>query len=87
MIGKAVQIIQAPERRSLPPSKAARYVGCHVQTLKKLTDEGLVKARWNPYLRRREYFLEDLNDYLERLPYYDPRGGNPTFEGGNNGCP
>src|SRR5207253_9023516 len=45
MIGKAVALIQVPNQRLFGTKAAARYLGLHEQTLRKLTDLGELAAR------------------------------------------
>ncbi len=46
MIGKPGALIQVPSQRLFGPRAAARYLGVHEQTLKKMTDEGELQAKW-----------------------------------------
>ena len=68
MIGKPVALIQVPNQRVFGPKAAALYLNIHPQTLKKMTDEGEIKAKW--MRNRKIYTLEELNDYIESLPEY-----------------
>ena len=68
MIGKPVALIQVPNQRVFGPKAAARYLDVHPQTLKKMTDEGEIKAKW--MRNRKIYTLEELDDYIESLPEY-----------------
>ena len=84
MIGKPIALIQVPNQRLFGPRAAARYLGVHTQTLKKLTDLGTLNARWMG--NRKVYLLDDLQRYIDRLPVYNPScGKNPREEGGENG--
>jgi excisionase family DNA binding protein len=53
-----VALIQIPNQRLFGTKAAARYVGMHEQTLRKLTDEGVISSRRLGC--RRVYLLEDL---------------------------
>ncbi len=72
MIGKPIALIQVPNQRLFGMKAAARYLGVHEQTLRKLTDLGEIKARRMG--SRRVYALEDLDSYIDSLPgwYHDP---------------
>ena len=73
MIGKPIALIQVPNQRLFGVRVAARYLGIHEQTLRKLTDLGEVRAR--KVGDRRVYTLEDLNLYIDSLPeWYDAAG-------------
>ncbi len=79
MIGKPVALIQVPNQRVFAPRAAARYLGVHEQTLKKITDEGELQAKW--MRNRKVYLLEELDRYIESLPAYNPTcGENPGPE-------
>ena len=73
MIGKPVALIQVPNQRLFGPRAAARYLGVHEQTLKKMTDEGELQAKW--MRNRKVYLLEELDRYIESLPAYNPACG------------
>ena len=76
MIGKPVALIQVPNQRVFGPQAAACYLGIHEQTLRKITDEGEIKAKW--MRNRKVYLLEELDRYIESLPTYNSnRGENP----------
>jgi excisionase family DNA binding protein len=64
-ITKAVTLIQVPSQRGFKTRAAAGYVGIHPQTLRKLTDEGKIRAKNMD--GQRLYMLEDLNAYMESL--------------------
>ena len=72
MIGKPIALIQVPNQRLFGMKAAARYLGLHEQTLRKLTDLGEIKAQRMG--SRRVYALEDLDSYIDSLPrwYHDP---------------
>ena len=63
MIGKPVAFIQVPNQRLFGPKAAAKYLGVHEQTLRKLTGLGELAAR--KMGSRRVYALEDLDRYIE----------------------
>ena len=84
MIGRPVALIQVPNQRVFGPREAARYLGVHQQTLKKITDEGELPARW--MRNRKVYVLEELDRYTESLPAYNRcHGENPGRERRING--
>ena len=84
MIGKAIALIQIPNQRVFGPQAASRYLGVHVQTLKAITDEGEIRAKW--MRNRKVYLLEELDRYIESLPAYNPCcGENPGPERRSNG--
>jgi excisionase family DNA binding protein len=71
--GKIVAFVNTPHQRLYKMSAAAKYLGVHEQTLRKLTDEGLIPAR---LMRRcRVYTLEDLEAYVASLPRWYHHGG------------
>ena len=72
---RPIAIIQSPNQALYGPKPAATYLGMHVQTLKKLTDLGVIKAKWNPYLNRREYLWRELEAYIKSLDEYNPNHG------------
>jgi len=75
-MSKAISIISVPTRRLFGPKAAAEYLGIHEQTLKKITDEGELAAKW--MRNRKVYTLEELDRYIESLEPYNPgQGGNP----------
>jgi len=77
MIGKPVAFIQVPNQRLFGTKAAAKYLGLHEQTLRKLTDLGEVSARRMG--SRRVYALEDLDRYIESLPrWYDAGHGKES---------
>jgi excisionase family DNA binding protein len=84
MIGKPIALIQVPSQRVFGPKAAAHYLGVHEQTLKKMTDEGQIEARW--MRNRKVYLLEELDRYIESLPAYTRCcGENPGPERRSNG--
>ena len=73
MIGKPIALIQVPNQRLFGTKAAARYLGIHEQTLRKLTDLDELPARRMG--RRRVCRLEDLDRYIDSLPrWYDGDG-------------
>ncbi len=70
MIGKPVALIQIPNQRLFSPKAASRYLDVHPQTLKKITDEGQLQAKW--MRNRKVYLLEELDRYIESLEDYNP---------------
>ena len=84
MIGKPIALIQVPNQRLFGMKAAARYLGLHEQTLRKLTDLGEIKARRMG--SRRVYALEDLDSYIDSLPrWYDAPGEKSGAERRKNG--
>ena len=80
--GGVAQVVSIPVQRVFPPRQAAQYLGVHPQTLKKLTDEGKLPARW--MRNRRAYLLEELERYVQSLPDYNQsRGEYPGRKGDN----
>jgi len=75
--------MQVPAQRGFKMRAAAQYVGIHPQTLRKLTDEGKIRAR--NMEGKRVYLLEDLNAYMERLPqWYYGDGEGPEASNGDH---
>jgi len=66
MIGKPIALIQVPNQRLFGIKAASQYLDMHQQTLRKLTDEGKVKAK--RLGDRRVYPLEELDRFIEDLP-------------------
>ena len=75
--------IKIPNQRLFGTKAAARYLGLHEQTLRKLTDEGLIQSRRLGC--RRVYLLDDLDNFIANLPswYGDP--AVPGRKGAANG--
>ena len=69
MIGKPIALIQVPNQRVFGPKAAARYLDVHPQTLKKMTDETKIKAKW--MRNRKIYTLDELDRYIESLEPYN----------------
>lgn len=61
-----VHVLPVPSQRMFPASKAAKYLGVAVDSLKKYTDEGVIKAF--DFKGRRAYKLEDLDSLIDSLP-------------------
>ncbi len=66
MIGKPTALIQVPNQRLFSIKAAAKYLGIHEQTLRKLTDLGEVQAQRMG--SRRVFRLEELDRYIDSLP-------------------
>jgi excisionase family DNA binding protein len=77
MIGKPVALIQVPNQRLFGMRAAARYLGIHEQTLRKLADENTLVARQLGV--HRVFLLEELDRFIEGLPawYSATRDENP----------
>ena len=83
---RPIALIQVPSKALFRPSEAASYLGMHVQTLKKLTDELVIAAKWDPRMGRRMYKWEALERYKNSLPEYNPdHGEDPRLERKTNG--
>jgi excisionase family DNA binding protein len=76
VFGRAVELIQVPSQRLFGPSPAAKYLGVHVQTLKKMTDLGEIEAYW--FRNRRVYKLEELERVVSELEKYNPSYGEDS---------
>ena len=85
MIGKAIALIQVPNRRLFGTKAAAYYLGIHEQTLRKYADLGRISPR--RLENHRVFTLEDLDSFIEELPewYPDPDGGPGCQERRGNG--
>jgi excisionase family DNA binding protein len=84
MIGKTIALIQVPNQRLFGTKAAAKYLGLHEQTLRKLTDAGELAARRMGV--RRVYALEDLDGYIESLTrWFDMRREESGTERNSNG--
>ena len=84
MIGKAIALIQVPNQRLFGTKAAARYLGIHEQTLRKITDLGEITAHRMGH--RRVYRLEDLDVYIDSLPrWYDGDGEKSGTERSQHG--
>ena len=66
MIAKPIAFIQVPTQRLFGTKAAARYLGVHEQTLRKLTAEGALPSR--RLGSRRVYVLDDLDRFIADLP-------------------
>ena len=83
MLGNAVTLIQLPNQRLFGTKAAARYLGVHEQTLRKLTAEGVLPSR---RLRsRRVYVLEDLDRFIANLPPWYGSNAVPGQKGAADG--
>ncbi len=70
MIGKPVALIQIPNQRLFGLKAAARYLGVHEQTIRKLISDGEIKAL--RFGNRRVLKLEDLDLFIDSLAdWYD----------------
>ena len=78
MFGKPVALMQIPNQALFRPGHAAQYLGMSRDTLIKLTDLGVIPAKWDPHLKQRSYRLEDLNRYRDELPDYPPDRSHPN---------
>ena len=84
MIGKAIALIQVPNQRLFGTKAAARYLGIHEQTLRKITYLGEIAAHRMGH--RRVYRLEDLDVYIDSLPrWYDGNGEKSGTERSQHG--
>ncbi|MBN2118550.1 MAG: helix-turn-helix domain-containing protein [Anaerolineales bacterium] len=68
MAEKFHAIYSVPAQRGFPIDEAARYLGMHPQTLRKLSDAGEIPCR--RVGKHRVFLLEDLNSWLERQPMW-----------------
>jgi excisionase family DNA binding protein len=57
-----VEVTKIPCQRLFGTKAAAHYLGIHEQTLRKLTDEGLIQSR--RLGSRRVYLLDDLDNFI-----------------------
>lgn len=82
MIGKPVALFQIPNQRLFTIAAAARYLDKHKNTVRKLADLGIIKAKIEVDLsgrKRRVFTLEDLDAYIDNLdPWYDPPNGEES---------
>ncbi len=62
-----IQVVEVPEQAAFTVSRAARYLGMSVNTLRKRADEGLIMAR-RDVSNNRVFLKRDLDMYLESLP-------------------
>jgi excisionase family DNA binding protein len=74
MNGRPIAIYQVPAQRAFPTNDAARYLGMHPQTLRKLTDLGDIPCR--RVGKHRVFLLEDLDRWLEAQPAWVSNGNN-----------
>ena len=80
VIGRAITFVQVPNQRLFAVKAAARYLGIHAQTLRKLVGLGLLEARRMG--SRRMFTLEELDRFIEDLPR---AGENPRIPFGKRG--
>jgi excisionase family DNA binding protein len=78
-----VALTQIPNQRLFGTKAAARYLGLHEQTLRKLTDEGLIASHRLGF--RRVYLLDDLDKFISTLPLWHDRVAVPGEKGSANG--
>ena len=72
---------RVPTRRMFKTKAAAQYLGLHPQTLRRLTDEGRLKALNMD--GKRVYTLEELDRYIGSLPeWYYGAGERPEASNG-----
>ncbi len=64
---KRIEIIEVPEQFYFKVSKAARYLGISPNSLRKYTDQGLIKAKRLPS-GDRIYRKDWLDEFMENLP-------------------
>jgi excisionase family DNA binding protein len=74
MIGRPVALIQVPNQRGFTIAEAARYLGMHMQTLRKLSDLGEIPCR--RVGRHRLFLLDDLDRWLESQPKWVSHGNS-----------
>ena len=83
MIGNPVTLVRIPNQRLFGTKAAARYLGLHEQTLRKLTAEGVLPSR---RLRsRRVYVLDDLDRFIASLPSWYVSNAVPGQKGAADG--
>jgi excisionase family DNA binding protein len=83
MIGNPPTMTQIPSQRLFGTKAAARYLGLHEQTLRKLTAEGLVPSRRLGC--RRVYLLDDLDHFIAGLPSWYGSNAVPGQKGAADG--
>lgn len=66
---KSIHLMPVPDRRLFAVKHAARYIDVSVDTLKKYTDMGFIKAY--DFFGRRAYRLEDLDAAIDALPQWE----------------
>jgi excisionase family DNA binding protein len=65
-------IYQVPAQRGFNIADAAKYLGMHPQTLRKLSDVGDVPCRRSG--KHRLFILDDLDKWIERQPKWVNNG-------------
>ena len=76
-----IEFFRVPVRRMFKTKAAAQYLGLHPQTLRRLTDEGKLKALNMD--GKRVYMLEELDRYIGSLPeWYYGAGERPEASNG-----
>lgn len=75
MVNNPVALLQIPTQRLFRVAQAARYLGKHPNTIRKLADLGEIKTRVeidSSGRRHRVFTLEDLDAYIDSLAqWYD----------------
>ena len=75
--------VRVPARRMFKTKAAAQYLGVHPQTLRRLTDDGKLKALNMD--GKRVYTLEELDRYIGSLPeWYYGAGERPEATSSSN---
>lgn len=74
MIGKLQAIYQIPAQRGFNVADAAKYLGMHPQTLRRLSDLGEIACR--RVGKHRVFLLEDLDSWIERQPKWVTYGNS-----------
>jgi len=64
---KRIEVIEVPEQFYFKVSAAAKYIGLSANTLRKYTDQGLIKAKRLPS-GDRTYRKDRLDEFMENLP-------------------
>ena len=78
---KPIEFFRVPVRRMFKTEVAAQYLGLHPQTLRRLTDEGKLKALNMD--GKRVYTIEELDRYIGSLPErYHGAGERPEASNG-----
>ena len=96
MIAKPIAFTQIPNQAMFGLAAAARHLGKHKNTVRKLVDLGIIKARVELDLsarKRRVFTLEVLNAYIDSLATWSdlPNGEEsgaelPDSLAGETGC-
>lgn len=68
MIGKTIALMQVPTQRGFSIAEAAKYLGMHPNTLRKLSDLGQIPCR--RLGKHRLFLLDDLDRWLESWPQW-----------------